>query len=117
MHSELLLRERLDEDPKHSFSWQVLRKASKFFRVQTYIGETGLTTPPFFLNARRGVKTTWGVLDDNPVIVNWSRLDPSEQAQITLTLVSTDNWVIFTNPLSGERLKTLHINDACQYLG
>jgi len=118
LHSELLLRERLDENPKHrSFSWQVLRKASKFFKVKTYIGETGLTTPPFFLNVRRGVKTTWGVLDDSPVTVNWSRLDPSEQAEITLTLVSTDTWVIFTHPLNGERLKTLDINDACQHLG
>jgi len=32
LHSELLLQERLDKNPKHrSFSWQVLRKASDFF--------------------------------------------------------------------------------------
>jgi len=31
-HSEILLQERLDENPKYrSFSWQVLRKASEFF--------------------------------------------------------------------------------------
>jgi len=30
LHSELLLQERLDENPKHrSFAWQVLRKASE----------------------------------------------------------------------------------------
>jgi len=58
-HSELLLQERLDENPKYrSFSWQVLRKASEFFGATTYIGETGLTTPPFFPNARRGAKIT-----------------------------------------------------------
>ena len=52
---EILLQERLDENPKYrSFSWQVLRKASDFFGAKTYIGETGLTTPPFFANARRG---------------------------------------------------------------
>ena len=59
LHSELLLQERLDENPKHkSSSWQAFRKASKFFGAKPYIGETGLTTPPFFLNARRGAKTT-----------------------------------------------------------
>jgi len=31
-HSEILLQERLDANPKYrSFSWRVLRKASKFF--------------------------------------------------------------------------------------
>jgi len=61
-------------------SWQVLRKASDFFGAKTYIGETGLTTPPFFPNVRRGAKIMWGALDDSPVIVNWNGLDPSEQA-------------------------------------
>ena len=57
---EILLQERLDENLKcRSFSWQVLRKASEFFGAKTYIGETGLTTPPFFSNARRGTKITW----------------------------------------------------------
>jgi len=81
-HSEVLLQERLDENPKYrSFSWQVLRKAS----------ETGLTTPPFFPNARRGAKIMWGVLDDSPVIVNWDGLDPTEQAEITPTLETASN--------------------------
>ena len=66
----------------------------------------GLTTPPFFLNARRKAKTTWGVLDDSPVIVSWSGLDLSEQAEITLTLASMDNWIIFTRPLGPEKTNT-----------
>jgi len=73
LHSEILLQQRLDSDENfkyRSFSWQVLRKASVFFGAKTYIGETGLTTPPFFCNAQRGAKITWGVLDDSPVIVN-----------------------------------------------
>jgi len=107
LHSELLLQERLFENPKHrSFSWQVLRKPSEFFGTKKYIDETGLTTPPFSLHARRGAKSTWGVLDDSPVIVNWSGLDPSEQADITLTLASTDNWIIFTHPLGPEKTIT-----------
>jgi len=71
LHSEILLQERLDENPKYrSFSWQVLRKAFGFFGAKTYIGETGLTTTPFFSNSRRGTKITWGVFDDSPIIVN-----------------------------------------------
>jgi len=104
LHSELLLQEHLDKNPTlRSFSWQVLRKASEFFGAKTYTGETGLTTPPFFLNARRGVKFKWGVLDDSPVIMNWSGLDPLEQAEINPALVSTDNWIIFTHPLAQRR--------------
>jgi len=88
LHSELFLQEHLDENPKHiSFSWQVLRKASEFFGAKPYIGETGLTTTPFSSNARRKAKTTWEVLDDTIVIVNWSGRDPSEQAEITPTSV------------------------------
>jgi len=40
LHSELLLQQRLDENLMcRSFSWQVLRKASKFFGAKIYIGE------------------------------------------------------------------------------
>jgi len=115
LHSELLLQERLDENPQHrSFAWQVLRKASEFFGAKTYIGETGLTTLPFFLNARRGTKSTWGVLDESLVIVNWSRPDPSEQAEITPTFVSRDNWIIFTHPLGPEKTITPPIQAGAQ---
>ena len=38
LYSELLLQERLDENPKHSsFSWHVLCKASEFSGAKTYI--------------------------------------------------------------------------------
>jgi len=107
LHSELLLQERLDENPKYrSFSWQVLRTASEFFGAKTYIGETSRTTPPFFPNARRGAKITWGALDDSPVIVNWNGLDPSEQAEIIPTLETANNWIIFTHPLGPEKAAT-----------
>jgi len=106
-HPEVLLQERLDENPKYrSFSWQVLRKASEFFEAKPYIGETGLTTPPFFPNARRGAKITWGVLHDSPVIVYWNGLDPTEQAEISPTLETADNWIIFTHPLGAENATT-----------
>jgi len=61
------------------------------------------------LNARRGAKISWGVLDDSPVIVNWSGLDPSpEQAEITPTLEAVDNWIILTHPLGPEKSATPH---------
>ena len=107
LHSELLLQERLDENQKYRyFSRQVFRKASNFSGAKTYIGETGLTTPPFFPNARRGAKITWGALDDSQVIVNWNGLDPSEQAEITPTLKTANNWIIFTHPLGPDKAAT-----------
>jgi len=106
-YSEILLQERLDENPKYrSLSWQVLRKASEFFGPKTYTGKTGLTTPPFFSNARRGTKTMWGMLDDSPVIINWNGLDPTEQAEICPTLETSNNWIIFTHPLGAEDAAT-----------
>ena len=52
------------------------------------------------------MKIKWGVLDDSPVIVNWSGLDPSEQTEITPTLEAAGNWIIFTHPLGPEKSAT-----------
>jgi len=87
-------------------SWQVLRRAADIFGAKTYIGETGLTTPPFFLNSRRGAKLAWGTLDGSPIIVNWNGLDASEQAEITPLLTSTDNWITLTHSLGPEKTTT-----------
>jgi len=57
LQSEIHLQERLDDNPKYRFcSWQVLCRAADIFGAKTYIGKTGLTTPPFFSNAHRGKK-------------------------------------------------------------
>jgi len=85
-----------------------------FFGAKTYIGETGLTTPPVFHNARRGAKITWGVLDDSPVIVIWSGQDPSEKAEITPTLEAAKNWIIFTHPLGPKKSATPQIPTGAQ---
>jgi len=56
---EISLQESLDNDPKYRcFPWQVFRRAREVFCETIYMGETGLTAPPFFLNARRGTKVT-----------------------------------------------------------
>jgi len=47
-----------------------------------------------------------GVLDDSPAIVNWNGLDPTEQAEITPTLETANNWIIFTHPLGTENAAT-----------
>jgi len=78
----------------------------RIFGAKTYIGKTGLTTPLFFPNARRGAKITWGLLDDSPVIVNRNGLDPTEQAEITPTLETANNYIIFTHPLGAENAAT-----------
>jgi len=46
------------------------------------------------------------VLDDSPTIVNWNGLDLTEQAEITPTLDTANNWIIFTHPLGTEDTAT-----------
>ena len=48
----------------------------------------------------------WGVLDDSPVIMNWNGLDPTEQAEITPTLETSNNWIMFIHPLGAENAAT-----------
>ena len=55
------------------------------------------------------MKITWGVLDENPIIVNWSGLDSLEHAENTPTSAYTDNWIILTHPLGPEKTITLPI--------
>ena len=48
-HSEILLQERLDENPKYrSFSWQVLRKASEFLELKPTLARLVSQPPPPF---------------------------------------------------------------------
>ena len=50
--------------------------------------------------------TMWEVLDDSPVIIKWNGLDPTEQAEITPTLETSNYWIIFTHPLGLEKATT-----------
>jgi len=72
LEGRISLQASLDKAPIYrSFSWQVLRQAMEVFGAKTYIGETGLTAPPFFLIARWGANVTWGVIDDSPIAADW----------------------------------------------
>jgi len=47
------------------------------------------------------------VLDESPIIVDWSGLDSSEQVEIISTLALADNhWIIFMDPLGPEKTIT-----------
>jgi len=50
------------------------------------------------------------------MIVNWSGLDSSEQAEITPTLASTDNWIILTHPLGPEKTITPPISASAKII-
>jgi len=50
----------------------------------------------------------WGVLDDSPVIINWNGLDPTEQADITPTFETSNNWIIFTHHTFTRRGRCRH---------
>ena len=107
LHSELLLQERLIDDPKHrSFSCQVLRKASETSLERKHTWRDWSHYPLLFLNARRGAKLRWGVIEESQVIVYWSGLDSSERAEIIPTLASTDNRIILTYHLGPEKTIT-----------
>jgi len=61
------------------------------FATNMYVGETGLTTPPFFLNARRGPKAIWGMVNDSSIIVNWPGLSEEGRIDLIPNLLATDN--------------------------
>jgi len=57
LQNELTRQLRLDKDTQHrSFSWKLLQTLKSVFHATQYQGDTALTTPPFFKNARRGAE-------------------------------------------------------------
>ena len=69
------------------------------FATNMYVGETGLTTPPFFLNARRGPKAIWGMVNDSSIIVNWPGLSEEGRIDLIPNLLATDNWILLIHSL------------------
>ena len=39
-------------------------------------------------------------------VIDWNGLDPTEQAEITPTLETANNWIIYTHPLGAEKAAT-----------
>jgi len=102
LQNELTRQLRLDKDKQHrSFSWKLLRTLKSVFHATQYQGDTALTTPPFFKNARRGAGKIWGeeTASPQPMVINWPGLTDMEKIELTHTLSTTDNWILLTHHL------------------
>jgi len=76
------------------------------FRATQYQGDTALTIPPFFKNARRGTERIWGeeIVSPQPIVINWPGQTDKEKAELYSTLFTTDNWnwILLTHPLGAK---------------
>jgi len=89
LQNELTRQLKLDEDKQHrSFSWKLLRTLKSILHATQYQGDTALTTPPFFKNARRGAERTWGeeTASAQPMVINWPGLMDMEKTDLIHTL-------------------------------
>jgi len=80
------------------------RTLKSVFHATQYQGDTTLTTPPFFKNARRGAERIWGeeTASPQPMVINWPGLTDMEKTALTHTLSTTNNWILFTHPLGAQ---------------
>jgi len=101
LQNELTRQLRPDKDKQHrSFSWKLLRTLKRVFRATQYQGDTALTNPPFFKNARRGAERIWG--EETVMVINWPGLTEEEKLELIPTLSTTDNWILLTCPLGAK---------------
>jgi len=82
----------------------LLRTLKSVFHATQYQGDTALTIPPFFKNARRGAERIWGdeTASPQPMVINWSGLTDIEKTELTPTLSTTNNWILLTHPLGAK---------------
>jgi len=102
LQNELTRQLKLDKDKQHrSFSWKLLRTLKSVFHATQYQGDTALTTPPFFKNARRGAERIWGEItaSTQPMVIDWPGLTDMEKTKLSHTLSTTNNWILLTHPL------------------
>ena len=109
LQNELTRQLKLDKDKQHrSFSWKLLRTLKSIFHATQYQGDSALTTPTFFKNARRGAERTWGeeTASAQPMVINWPGLTDMEQSVLKHTLSTTQitgsssptHWELKKNP-------------------
>jgi len=87
----------------------LLRTLKSVFHATQYQGDTALTIPPFFKNARRGAERIWGeetAASAQPIVINWPGLTDMEKTQLVLTLSTTDNWILLTHHPLGAKNKS-----------
>jgi len=82
----------------------LLRTLKSVFHATQYQGDTDLTTPFLFHNARRGAERIWGeeAASPQPMVINWPGLTDMEKTELTHTLSTTDNWILLTHPLGAK---------------
>jgi len=105
LQNELTQQLKLDKDKQHrSFSWKLLRTLKSVFHATQYQGDTALTFPPIFKNARRGTERMWGEEKGSPqpMVINWPGLTNKKKTELTPTLSTTDNWILLTHPLGAK---------------
>jgi len=70
------------------------------FHATQYQGDTVLSIPPFFKNARRGTERIWEeeIVSAQPMVMDW----PMEKTELIPTLFTTDNWILLTHPLGAK---------------
>ena len=106
LQNELTRQLRLDKDKQHrSFSWKLFRTLKSVFLATQYQGDTVLTTPTFFKNARRGAERILGekIVSPQPMAINWPGLTDVEKTELIPTLSTTDNWILLTHPLGAKK--------------
>jgi hypothetical protein len=105
IHNELTRQLRLDKDKQHrSFSWKLLRTLKGVFHATQYQGDTALTIPPFFKNARRGAERIWGeeIVSPQPMVIKLPGLTEEAKTELIPTLSTTDNWILLTHSLEAK---------------
>ena len=105
LQNELTRQLKLDKDKQHrSFSWKLLRTLKSVFHATQYQGDTALTTPPFFKNARRGAERTWGeeTASAQPMVINWPGPTDMEKTELSYILSTTNDWILLTHPLGAK---------------
>jgi len=66
----------------------LLRTIKSVFHAKQYQGDTALTIPPFFKNARRGTERIWGeeIVSPQPMVINWPGLTDKEKTELMMTI-------------------------------
>jgi len=82
----------------------LLRTLKSVFHATQYQGDTAITIPPFFKNARRGTERIWGeeIASPQPMVINWPGLTDKEKTELIPTLFITDTWILLTHPLGAK---------------
>ena len=84
----------LEASGYRSPTWCILRALRSIFQANVVVGESTITTAPFFEGAGRPSKSFWGPQQGRRVIL-WESLRPEDQEKCLTELQSDRYWVIW----------------------